>query len=111
MYTENIKKRRVNISDLFDVKYNRRMGVVCDIWASVCDLGTYRVSEQRKLRRVCAYMHRLTRAFAACTQSIDVDDGSRPKFRPLAFLCMSAWAIIRGIFAHVINTQISCIGQ
>ena len=55
MYTEKIKKRRVNISDLFGVKYNKRTGVVCYIWASVCDFGTYRVSEQRKLRRFCAY--------------------------------------------------------
>ena len=76
MYTEKIKKRRVNISDSFDVKYNRRMGVVCDIWASVCDLGTYRVSEQRKLRRVCAYTQTRQNLRSLHTQIIHVDAGS-----------------------------------
>ena len=35
------------------------------LWASAWDFGTYRISEQRMLRRVYAYVRRLARAFAA----------------------------------------------
>ena len=44
------------------------------IGPSVPDFGTYRISEQRRLRRVCAYVQ--TRQSLRClyTQSMDADE-------------------------------------
>ena len=54
--------------------------------------GTYRIGEQRRFRRACAYAQsRLSRRFSH-TQSMVVEEESDQKTRLLALLYTSAWS-------------------
>ena len=46
------------------------------ILASARDFGTYSISEQRRLRRVCAYAQTRQSLRSSHTQSRDTDEGS-----------------------------------
>ena len=71
------------------------------MWPSVRDFkyfGTSCIREQRRPWRVCAYAQARQSLSCLHTQGRDVDIASEQnKFRPEASLCMSAWALIKGI--------------
>ena len=60
------------------------------IWTNARDFGTYCISEQCKLKRVCAYAQTRQRRHCSHTQGMDAE-----KFRPLALLDTSAsWFLL-----------------
>ena len=69
--------------------------------------GTYRIGEQRRLRRACSYAQTLQGHRCSQTQSMDVDKGVRPNFRHLVLLDRSAWVLMGGFCAYAINTKYS----
>ena len=70
-------------------------------WPSSQDFGIYRINEQRRLRRVCAYAQTPQSLRCSCIKSMDVDKGSDQNHRPLAPLGTASRAFVRGTGACI----------
>ena len=73
------------------------------------DISHHRASKALVSLCICTDSHRLVRAFATCIHRVCVSRSRlRPNVRHLAHCISSAWTVIRGIYAYVINNSISC---
>ena len=78
------------------------------IWVNARDFCTYRIDEQRRLWRVCAYAYAQTHQSLRCshTQSMDVDEGSDQSLDIQLHCTRQHGRFCRGTYAYAIGTNI-----